>query len=112
MSDIRIPGPGAAMALAAGAAVYAASQAKTTHFGWVILLVATFFGVCTLLIESLHKKGYWFCKPTDDQKTPLCLNEHEIKLIEDFIKYMKEKDSLNEQEIKHFKKFIKCMKEN
>lgn len=83
MSDIRIPGPGAAMALAAGAAAYAASQAKTTHFGGVILLVATFFGFCTLSIENLHVKGalipWWGQKPEEKLITLSKIDKKKLK---------------------------------
>lgn len=111
MCGYQIPGPGSAMAIAAGVAAYAASQTDFKAISIALIVLAFIFGIFTLCIENLHKRGF-LISWKKEQKSSLSLNENEIKLIKDFINYKKEKNSLSEEDIKLIKKFIKCVKEN
>lgn len=65
---IQIPGPGAAMALAAGISVYSATIVSDA-FKPYFLLITVGFIVATLLIEKLHKQGAYFGKTKEDGET-------------------------------------------
>jgi len=56
--------PGAAMALASGASIYAAalvasSEFASEHMKWVFLLSSFIFIIATLAIENFHKRNRW-----------------------------------------------------
>ena len=61
---VQIPGPGAAMAIAAAVAVYSAAIADVDYVRIVCLILAAWFSIATLLIERLHKKGSFWGKPS------------------------------------------------
>ena len=54
MSTFNIPGPGSAMALAAGVSIYSAAMADTSMTTW-FLWMTVWFTIATLLIELIHK---------------------------------------------------------
>jgi len=62
MTDIKIPGPGAAMAIAAGIAAYATALVAASDTSdppkqllfFSMLAVTILFAVCTIAIECLH----------------------------------------------------------
>ena len=61
--DLQIPGPGAAMAIAAAIAVYAAALVGASDFSnptkqWLafsMVGVAVLFGIFTIVIEWIHR---------------------------------------------------------
>lgn len=54
--QINIPGPGSAMALAAGAAAVASAIASSFFISCVLAGVAVLFGIFTLIIEHSHTR--------------------------------------------------------
>ncbi len=62
MNEIAIPGPGAAMAIAAAVAIYSAALVKDSYISILLMSIAVWFSVATLLIENLHKRSYFLRK--------------------------------------------------
>jgi hypothetical protein len=56
VTEIHIPGPGAAMAIATAVAIYSAAVANVDYVRTACIIAAFWFSLVTIFIEVLHLK--------------------------------------------------------